>query len=61
MKQTYLLANPLPTILALYRPLDNIVIRSPPVYSRDAIQHEAQPDEIEDLVEEGTTCQTNRI
>ena len=41
VKQTYLLANPLPAILALHRPLDNIIVRSPPVYPCYAIQREA--------------------
>ena len=53
-RTAYLLANPLPTILAFDRMLDNRIARRPSVDKRNGIQRDTNTDEVEDFVDERT-------
>lgn len=52
-KNTHLITDPLPTILALHRALDDFIAAAGLVGLRDDVQREADDEEVDDFVEEG--------
>ena len=57
----YLLADPLPAVLALDSVFDDRIIRHPTVHQRNSVQRDTDADEIENFVDEGARRGKERL
>ena len=60
-EKAYLLTNPLPTILALDRVLDNRVTSRPPVNKCHSIQRDTNADEVEYFIDESASSKSQSV